>query len=380
MQKLREKREKGFSLIEMLIVIAILSIIVAMNMQTFQSLIRGSATQAAISSTQFEGALTLEILRTDIEAAGFGIADEFPTQDIFGNPLAINYSEAVDVVPAGFNDAPNGVPRAILNGDGIGYNGSDYLVIKSTAVGENSASGKWTYIHSARPHVWNDSNLDMDTGNRMIVLKPSQTIGGNSTLLLNTDSTFYPAYSTSTDLPTAYQPVTANDRYVAYGVDETAATLRMPFNRADYYILQPGGNAPTNCSPKTGILYKGVVNQADGKLTLMPLLNCVADLQVLFRLDADGDGLPDTYSNSPNGMTAYNIKRQVKEVRVYILAHEGGVDTSYQRDLANQVVNVGETVGAQFFGRQYDLSTTGAGWRNYRWKVYTMTVKPRSLF
>ncbi len=32
----------------------------------------------------------------------------------------------------------------------------------------------------------------------------------------------------------------------------------------------------------TGILYKGTVNHADGLLTELPLLDCVADMQVIF--------------------------------------------------------------------------------------------------
>ena len=71
-----------------------------------------------------------------------------------------------------------------------------------------------------------------------------------------------------------------------YGVDQDT-NLRMPFNRADYFISNT--NAPSRCAPNTGVLEKVVVNQSDGRLTnFLPLVDCVADMQVIFRLDTDG--------------------------------------------------------------------------------------------
>jgi hypothetical protein len=147
----------------------------------------------------------------------------------------------------------------------------------------------------------------------------------------------------------------------------------MPFNRADYYVST--SNPPGRCASGTGVLYKAIVSQIDGSFppsNILPLLDCVADMQVVFSLDRNGDGTisPTTVLNDPvgNPLNAQQIRDQVKEVSVYILAHEGQRDTGYTYN-SNSVL-VGPT--------SFNL-TTIPNWQNYRWKVYTLVVKPNNL-
>ncbi len=72
--------------------------------------------------------------------------------------------------------------------------------------------------------------------------------------------------------------------------------------------------------------------------TGLPLLDCVADMQVIYRIDSNNDGTIDvatdnlatlTDTNSNGIIDAQQIRDQVKEVRVYILAHEGQRDVNY---------------------------------------------------
>jgi len=88
---------------------------------------------------------------------------------------------------------------------------------------------------------------------------------------------------------------------------------RAPFNRADFYVATPAGNMPSKCAPNTGILYKAVMNQSDGEFGALPLLDCVADMQVVFITDADADGTPE-WNNAEftSGLTAEQIRAQVK--------------------------------------------------------------------
>ena len=46
-------------------------------------------------------------------------------------------------------------------------------------------------------------------------------------------------------------------------------------------------------------------------------------MQAVFYLDTDADGIIDTTLDSIAALTAKNIRDQIKEIRVYILAHEG---------------------------------------------------------
>jgi hypothetical protein len=173
----------------------------------------------------------------------------------------------------------------------------------------------------------------------------------------------------------------SDENRIVYGVDPDTPILRMPFNRADYYV-STSVTIPGRCAPGTGVLMKAIVDQGNGGFSgsSLPLLDCVADMQVVTYLDTTGDGIAETFSNSPpvaaGPGAAQTIRDQLKEVRVFILAHEGQRDTSYTHT-TNSIL-VGLMDGATLYGRNFDL-TPIPGWQNYRWKVYTLVVRPNSL-
>ena len=368
--------EKGFTLLEILIAIVILGIIAAMNNQLLTRMILGSRQQERIVSTQFESALGLEMMRMDIEQAGFGLPDQFSMS-------CLGCLEAASAPANAYNMAGN-QPPAISFGDQTAFAGyiqfSDYLVIRSPAVGMNAACGKWTYIDGTRPHQWFDANRDMTSApqNYMIVIKPRTRTSPVSQLVMKADNDFAVQYSTATDLDAAYQPV-PTQRYIAYGVEDANVPVR-PYNRADYYVRIVSTTSPS-CAPNTGTLIKGVLNSAGG-ITEYPLIDCVANMQVLFRIDTNGDGVPDqtvsnlaTYGTPPDP----NLVRQyVKEIRVYILAHEGTLDRSFNYNTPDIVV--GDS-GPPILGYTVNLPTlVGADWAHYRWKLYSFSVKPREFY
>ena len=133
---------------------------------------------------------------------------------------------------------------------------------------------------------------------------------------------FFTTYSSSA-FPIEFSPAAATTRFVIYGVSPSTTNLRRPFNRADYYIQRPA-SMPQACAPNTGVLYKATINQMQmGALNPDPLIDCVADMQVIYRLDTNNDGTIDSTVNDISGLTAQQIRDRVKEVRVYILSHEG---------------------------------------------------------
>jgi hypothetical protein len=139
---------------------------------------------------------------------------------------------------------------------------------------------------------------------------------------------------------------------------------------------------PERCAPNTGVLVKAMMNHdATGTYTYMPLLDCALDFQVVYGLDIDDDGDfevgvgGDTYSDDISALTEEDIREQVKLVRVYVLAHEGQIDTTYT--YPSTTVDVGGDVG---MGRTVNLSTAvGTTWDNYRWKLYTIVLRPLNL-
>jgi len=365
------RRETGFTLIELLITMVIFVLVIAAGSQIFTGLLTQFKQQSKIAETNIEGIVGLEILKQDIEHAGYGLPWVIPS--------GVTYSEASSSPASTYNDASN-PPRAILTGNGIGLNGSDYVVIKAINVARNDTSQKWTRLQAASPYVrtWTPSRENLAAGDSVIVLSPGATEINSRTLVVN-GTTFSTTYSNVTSSP--WPPTDVMEAHVVYGVDPDTSPLRMPFNRADYFILN--ANVPQRCAPNTGVLEKVVVNQNGGGLTnYLPLLDCVADMQVIYGLDNDEDGdfvdgtgtPPDGYSDDISGLTAQQIRTRVKEVRVYILAHEGQYDRNYTYP------NTAITVGEFGLGSNFNLATTiGANWQNYRWKVYTVVVKPNNL-
>jgi hypothetical protein len=111
-------------------------------------------------------------------------------------------------------------------------------------------------------------------------------------------------------------------------------------------------------------------------------------MQVVYALDNDENGAfqagvgGDAYSNDISALTAEQIRNRVKEVRVYILAHEGQSDPNFI--YGTNPVYVGEPlIGG---GRSFDFTHPNGiaadaitNWQNYRWKIYTLVIKPKNM-
>jgi prepilin-type N-terminal cleavage/methylation domain-containing protein len=385
-------KQSGFSMVELLIAMAVFVLTIVAATTIFVPLLTQFKQQSKAAETQIESVVGLEILRRDIAQAGFGVP--------WNIPAAVSYNESTGVAAA-YNDCSGSTscnpPRAILSGNGVSFanivNGSDYLVIKATTVAMNNAAAKWTDISALaggafKIRTWGSSvedlcpNASCSTPDNVIVIIPSRG-GSNQRILVNNGAGFTAQFDSSA-FPPAYAPATPGDVYLIYGVNaSTSGPLRMPFNRADYYVsTSPPTGVPARCAPNTGVLVKSVLNNdAAGTYSTTPLLDCVADMQVVYGLDNDSDGFfvpgtgGDGYQDDITALSAQQIRNQVKEVRVYILAHEGQKDATYT--YPNNSVIVGEDLG---LGRTFNLqSAIGTGWQNYRWKVYELIVKTRNL-
>jgi prepilin-type N-terminal cleavage/methylation domain-containing protein len=379
--------QNGFSLIELLVYLGILAILMTLVLTSFTATMQRTAQQNSIAETSIETNVGFELLRADLEHAGFGL----PWQ--WQSPTLINYNEPGGGL-APLADAPNNIPRAIFSEDNSAssMNNSDYLIIRATNAIRGVNGHKCGYIgrdNTPAHNVTVQSICAEDfTGNEgVIVIRPEISPGEYRQLVMD-GATYVTQITTATPRSLAdddFAPVaTPNDpdgeKYLAYGIDTNAA-IRRPFNRTDYYINNT--NVPTHCAPNTGVLVKAQVNQADDNFAVMPTVDCVADFQVVYYLDTNNDGGWDQRVNADglNGFTAEQIRDQVKAVRCYILTHEGGIDRSYT--FANATINVGEVAAdgvTLVRGRSFDLSTIiGGDWRNYRWKVQSMAVTPKNL-
>ena len=398
--------DQGFTLIELIVVMFILLVALALSTNSFVTVLKNSKQQSKIAEAQMEKIIGLELLKWDIEHAGLGLpwyvndinnngdySDDWGSingyTEAAANQTSCNAANNLD----SYNDATSNAPRAILSGDNVCDNGSDYLVIKSTVVRDNQEAQKWTYIWNDGANdflnCWSedcnnpDPVQDMQNNTLVIAIKPKQRV-------LMTYGTNNDRYFSRLDQAVANYTPQPNETFLLFGIGPDNS-LRMPFNRADYYIST--GNVPSRCASGTGVLEKAVLSHTNGQQTAggtSPLLDCVADFQVVFGIDqtATPDGTIDCYSNDlANDLPTFNaenVRNRVKEVRVYILAHEG----QYDRDFTygNNTVRVGDSSGltpcvnGATLGRDFNFATSGiTNWQNYRWKVYTLVMKPENL-
>ena len=377
-QSLHDQKQSGFTMVELLITMGMFVLAIAAISGVFIPLLSQFKQQSRAAESQIEGIVGLDILRRDINSAGFGLPWEIPS--------GVTYQEAANAPASTYNDAPAGIPRGILSGDNITatniLTGSDYLVIKATNIAPNDAAPKWTDVlvrsgGGKTVRSWGSSVEDLNTNDRVIVLNPYNRI-------LSANGASFTAQFNSANFPDAYL-TTPNVTYIVYGVDTPGAALRMPFNRADYFIYTVG--VPARCAPNTGVLTKAIVSQADGTLTssATPLLDCVADMQVDYLLDTDADGnINWPPSDDISGLNAKQIRDQLKEIRVYIVAHEGQKDPNFDFSQNNtrESLTALETLGANSRTLTFTNLKTRIGdpaYKQFKWKLYSIIVKPRNL-
>lgn len=382
-RSLHDQRQSGFTMVELLITMGIFVLAIAAISGVFIPLLSQFKQQSRAAETQIEGIVGLDILRRDINSAGYGLPWVIAP--------GVTYQEAASAPANTYNDATAGIPKGILSGNNINVTnilaGSDYMVIKATNIAPNDAAVKWTDVillpgGGRKVRSWGSSVEDLNTNDRVIVLIPSRG-ESNQRILVNDGTSFTARFNLAT-FPVAYSPSAPGDLYLIYGIDTSGAALRMPFNRADYFIYTVG--VPARCAPNTGVLTKAIVSQADGTLTTgaTPLLDCVADMQVDFWLDTDGNGVIDSWSDDISGLTAQQIRDQLREVRVYIVAHEGQKDPNFDfsKNTPPENLRVTESIGASSRTLNFANLKTLVGdpdYKYYRWKLYTIVAKPRNL-
>jgi prepilin-type N-terminal cleavage/methylation domain-containing protein len=358
------RRNAAFTLVELMIAMAIVMLVLYAAINFFIVSVRQYKVQTKITESNVEGILGLELFRQDLESLGYGLP--------WNNLVSYTERTGVNAAIVAFTDSPN-APRAVLsvNDPTFTFNDSDYLVIKSARVGMSDAAGKWTTLTQANlKRSWTPSTEDLVGSDYVIVLAVGSTDANRRSLV--TSGTFYTPYTTAgTAGFVPMEPYSAN---IVYGIDNVIPFR--PFNRSEYYIADNAAYlTPQRCAANTGVLVKAVVahNTSGTTPTLLPLLDCVADMQVVYGLDNNANGEVDIWNDTLDILgtphTAADIRAQLAEVHVHILAQEGQRDDSYTHPATTI------PVGSEGFVNNFDVSA----YRNYRWKVYNIVVRPKNL-
>lgn len=441
------KNSKGYTLVEMIVVMAIFVVVIILAGQSFNSILSHAKRIMSSEESNIEGVVGLEMFRHDLEQAGFGLPwvsmqsfstyDEatHPSYDDLDLPKYLEMSSdphklCNDGDPIPSSAATWRIPRAIVALNNLPTQGStyaildqtDYIAIKATSLGQSNAASRWTYITYSGtstgpaqrpPNSWVSANDNIPAGSRVVVTRREaithdNTIAYAPMLLYNPGSIslqyFYQTYPTTGNaFPDIVSPLNAEQMHYVYGVDN--GDLRMPFNRVNYFIARPNSatQIPSTCAPNTGILYRTSVKHSDGNLTYMPVLDCVADMQIVLGFNFDGGDFANVFANPPkspndtadisvsNGgaspvtsteilktlSNANLLRDRLKSIKVYILAQEGRRNPSYiyrnPKDGSQKILVGG--VGEESLTHIYDVGANNG--LNYNWKLYQINAKPK---
>lgn len=386
---------QGYTLVELVVSMMIFGIVMTLISVSFGNIVRNAGQLGKRTETDIGGLIGLEVMRIDLGLAGFGLP--------WSGTKELNYIEApedmqlVTSCPDGcpdakasrYNDKPFlDEPPAFRVGNNVGFNGSDYLVLKGSALGVSSVCRQWGYLNYSaviRPSRV-EPELKKGGKDRAVVVKSGTNASGNPTRELVTRGSDF-TLVLEDKIPDAFAPKEKGESYLVYGVapeDEEGAGLNFPFNRSDYYIDRKSDISPL-CNKQTGTLYKTTINHQGG-YTRYPILDCAADMQVIYYIDTNSDNEVD-YRLNPGDATlkSEDLRKQLKEIRVYILAQQGKKDPSYAYPVreTSRAIIVGDPELPPDLGRVWSESelraSFGADWRNYRWKVYTIVVQPKNL-
>ena len=398
---------KGFTLVEMIVVMALFVIVIAITGNAFNLIVSKALSLSRTAESNISGIVGLEIMRSDLASAGYGLAWSFSApinyQEATGDPgVALNDANRIYQTTVDPDQSQQNIPRAVMSTDNVVsannavvMNGTDVLTVRSQTIATNATAKRWTYVESAvlptvnpssTPHVWSSDNLQPT--DRVVVIEPVAATKPTNQLVVNASTSAWTAtfskYSTIGKPPVYNDAEGKSDAYVIYGVDGDT-DLRMPFNRADFYVRQPAAGEwgwirlPARCNPATGVLFKGVVSQSSGGYALeLPLLECVLDMQVVYGILPPGS-TTITYQSDISGFTPKMVREQVKEIKTFILTHDGGKDSGYT--YPNSTIGVGPGDGrTSGTGRTYDFVANNVpNWQNYHWHVYQITARPNNL-
>ena len=371
------RSRSGFSLVELLVYMVILGLLMALVLTSFTQTLQQSAQQSDIAETQIETRVGLELLRFDLEHAGFGLPWDFKG----GTPT---YNE-----PDPLAGASGDVPRALSSQDnaaGLSLNNADYLVIRAINVIPQDGSGqRWGWLGNDSNHLPYKQNLSEEPladDDWVIALSPGNTTANiaRRTLMMNGNTFAFQANLGA--LAAIAPPPTPSDpdgeKLLLYRIGGGGANINFPFNRTDFFITNAAPNIhPAHCAPNTGVLVKQTLNQTTSNFDPpLPMVDCVADFQVVYVMKGAS---PYADADELNGMVAGKICDEVREVRCFILLHEGKEDPAYTHPIQN--MNVGEVAlnGALLAGRPFDLAAIGPNWAHYRWKVVSISASPKNF-
>ncbi|WP_456435528.1 hypothetical protein [Thermovibrio ammonificans] len=315
---------RGFSLLELFIVLGITVFVLSAIYFGYTYLFKGFLQRSSESTVQIQSMVGLEILRQDVEHAGYGIGVNEPSLPI----------------------------------ETVAYGASGYdLIIRSTYDITNDLTRGWALVNCAA------------SGSAPTQLAPplSEWVFPSSAkaVFLNLQGDVVAGNSDYVCPDTGY--------YLTYPIPDIGSATPICSTEVcaqiEYYLYR----SPTSPNPVCPDLYT-LGRKVSWKLTstgkpsgrVRPMIDCVADFQV--RYDWGNSTYVDPLTDpAVKSATALDERKNLKLVHIYLLIREGKKDPNYTF-----------TGSTTIDGVTLRLPSTPDA-IHYHWKVVKLTVQPMNL-
>ncbi len=331
--------KQGFTLIELIVTMMIMAFVLALTGPVYTRLLTGVKEESISSEIYHDLVNSLELIRLDIEHAGFGIARDETT------------------LPIAWNE------------------GTQTLELRSTLNNTNQTTMGWALLNCTT------AGAGITTGTYIVNQK--ETPGLRSMVLRDKDNNFAGlATPGNYNCPAALAAGPGPGIYSAYPFDSGVANGCGGVNNGGTsswctrirYLPSASFGAPTSradCAQGTFDLLRMVGNGAGD-----PIVNCVADFRVRFDVDSDGTGSITAgefeLAAVPTPATAGPLVDAVKNMEFIFLVQAGQRDDDLN-------TNPNTTVAGVTTATDTVLSAAGVtNANNYRWKVLKISGKPMS--
>ena len=289
---------------------------------TYINLLKGFKSGSKEIESQIEKVVGLELLRLDLEHAGFGIG-------VDQTDLPLEWDET-----------------------------DKKLTIRSTLNNSNQQTFGWLMVNCSSgswPEDYVDSRENTSNTNIVFLDVYSKNFVANMDFLTCPGSGIYLGFPVQDSV-----------------ADGTGNGCFTQWCNIITYSLSSSQNIST-CNPNTQNLVRKTGSSALNDGTGTPILNCVADFQVRFDLDTDGDNVVDSTNSDSIPTTATDLRAQVRRVNVYILVQEGEKNSDFEYQNA-QDCETGKCV----YIDEVELKLP-EDYIHYKWKVIKLSVKPMNL-
>jgi type IV pilus assembly protein PilW len=361
--KIVSHKQQGFSLIELMIGLAIGLIAVIVIMQVFSVFEGQKRTTTGTSDAQTNGAIALYAMSHEIQSAGFGLAAFDGAQ----SPLNCPIDFVVDHDADAGTDAIKTFPITITDGGA----GSDIVTVR---YGSAESAGIPVSVNNvAATKLGVSNNLGCKSGDTVIAVNANQTCVGTrvttTQATLNSDPTHIDVASITQGAATITAP---SARVSCVGVRNAAGTTGWN----EYIFSVSGGQLQRKVSNAAAepVVSDIVMIQAQYGISASVTSN-----QISSWVDATGD-----WVDSATKPTLAN-RKLIKAVRVAVVARNSKLEKeivttacSSEKLAAPTGLCAWDGADAGSDAPKIDLSGT-ANWDRYRYRVYETVIPLRNM-